>query len=314
MKKGKYLITGCAGFIGSNLVKKLYKDYELILVDDLSEGSITNLPQTLRAKIIKKKIQNIKNLKIKKLNGIFHFAAQSSVPLSLINYYKSSSNNLESSLKVFEYSKKFSAPVVYASSAAVYGNLPLGSDLRNKFSIKSPYAQDKLTTEHYAKMLFEIFKISSIGLRIFNVYGPGQPANSPYSSVIPIFIKRTLKSLPVVINGGFQTRDFIYIQDVIDIMQKSMKKLQKQKSFGIFNLCTGRSVKIEFLFNLIKKNIGTNPKVIRRKLDKFDPKKSSGTFNKLLKFLNLKKYNFTKLEDGLDMTIDHMRSFISWGV
>ena len=311
MKKKKYLITGCAGFIGSNLVKKLYKNYELILVDDLSGGSVINLPRTLRTKIIKKKIQDIKNLKIEKLNGIFHLAAQSSVPLSLTNYYASSSNNLESSLKIFEYSKKFSAPIVYASSAAVYGNLPLGNDHHNKFSIKSPYAQDKLTTEHYAKMLFEIFKISSIGLRIFNVYGPGQQANSPYSSVIPIFINRTLKNLPVVINGGFQTRDFIHIQDVIDIMLKSMQKLQKQKSFGIFNLCTGRSVKIKFLFNLIKKNIGTNPKVIRRKLDKSDPKKSSGTFNKLFKFLNLKKYNFTKLEDGLDMTIDHMRSFIS---
>ena len=140
MKKGTYLITGCAGFIGSNLVKKLYKNYELILVDDLSGGSIINLPRTLKTKIIKKKIQNIKNLKIKKLNGIFHLAAQSSVPLSLINYYESSSNNLESSLKVFEYSKKFSAPIVYASSAAVYGNLPLGSDRHNKFSIKSPYA------------------------------------------------------------------------------------------------------------------------------------------------------------------------------
>ena len=92
MKKGQYLITGCAGFIGSNLVKKLYKNYELILVDDLSEGSITKLPQTLRAKIIKKKIQNIKNLKIKKLNGIFHLAAQSSVPRSLTNYYERSSN------------------------------------------------------------------------------------------------------------------------------------------------------------------------------------------------------------------------------
>ena len=67
MKKGKYLITGCAGFIGSNLVKKLYKNYELILVDDLSEGSIINLPRTLKTKIIKKKIQNIKNLKIKNL-------------------------------------------------------------------------------------------------------------------------------------------------------------------------------------------------------------------------------------------------------
>ena len=307
MKKGTYLITGCAGFIGSNLVKKLYKNYELILVDDLSEGSITNLPQTLRAKIIKEKIQNIKNLKIKKLNGIFHLAAQSSVPLSLKNYYKSSSNNLESSLKVFEYSKKFSAPVVYASSAAVYGNLPLGNDQKEKFSITSPYAQDKLTVEYYAKILFEIFKISLVGLRLFNVYGPGQRHNSPYSAVIPIFINRMLKKLPVIINGGFQTRDFVYVQDVIDVMLMLMKKIQKQKTFQIFNFGTGRSVKIDFLFKLIKKNINVEPKIIRRKLDKFDPKKSSGTYKKISRYLNLKKYNFTKLENGLIKTIDSMK-------
>jgi len=107
MKKGRYLITGCAGFIGSNLVKKIYKKYELILIDDLSEGSIFNLPKKLRKKLIKKKIQNIKRLKVKKLDGIFHLAAQSSVPLSMKNFYESSKNNIESSLKVFEFSKKF---------------------------------------------------------------------------------------------------------------------------------------------------------------------------------------------------------------
>ena len=154
MKKGKYLVTGCAGFIGSNLVKKLYKNYELILVDDLSGSSINNLPKILRKKLIRKKIQNIKNLKTKKINGIFHFAAQSSVPVSLINFYESSINNLQSSLKVFQLSKKFSAPIIYASSAAVYGNLPSGNDKKNKFSIKSPYAQDKLTVEHFAKTFF----------------------------------------------------------------------------------------------------------------------------------------------------------------
>ena len=71
MKKGKYLITGCAGFIGSNLVKNLYKNYELILVDDLSDGSVTNLPSALRKKLIKNRIQNIKKLNVKKINGIF---------------------------------------------------------------------------------------------------------------------------------------------------------------------------------------------------------------------------------------------------
>ena len=307
MKKGKYLITGCAGFIGSNLVKKIYKNHELILVDDLSEGSALNLPKVLRKKLIRKRIQDIKKLKINKLKGIFHFAAQSSVPLSLNNFYKSSTNNIESSLKVFEFSKQFSVPVVYASSSAIYGNLPVGNDQKEKFSITSPYAQDKLTVEYYAKILFEIFKISSVGLRLFNVYGPGQRTNSPYSGVIPIFIKRMLKKLPVVINGGYQTRDFVYVQDVIDITLMLMEKIQKQKTFQIFNFGTGRSVKIDFLFKLIKKNLGVNPKIVRRKLDKFDPKKSSGTYKKIYRYLNLKKYNCTKLEDGLIKTIDSIK-------
>ena len=88
MKKGKYLITGCAGFIGSNLVKRIFKNYELILVDDLSEGSVSNLPKKLRKKLIKKKIQDINKLNVVKLRGIFHFAAQSSVPLSLKIFIK----------------------------------------------------------------------------------------------------------------------------------------------------------------------------------------------------------------------------------
>ena len=307
MKKRRYIITGCAGFIGSNLTKNLYKNCDLILVDDLSEGSVKNLPRVLRKKLIKKRIQDIKNLKTKKIHGIFHLAAQASVPLSLKNFYESSTNNLASSIKVFEISKKYSAPVVYASSSAVYGDLALGNDEVDKFSIFSPYAQDKLTVESYAKLLFKIFKIPSIGLRLFNVYGPGQRANSPYSSVIPIFIYRMLRKLPLIINGGFQTRDFVYINDVVDVMIKLMNKIQKQKIYKIFNLGTGRSVQIDLLFNLIKKKFKTSPKVVRKKLKKFDAKKSSGTFKKINKFLNLKKNYFTKLNEGLDETIDYMK-------
>ena len=306
MKKGKYLITGCAGFIGSSLVKNLYKNYELILVDDLSEGSVINLPSVLRKKLIKKKIQSIKKFNTKKINGIFHLAAQASAPLSLEEFYKSTANNILSSIKVFEFSRKYSVPVVYASSSAIYGNLPLGNDEVNKFSILSPYAQDKLTIENYAKMSHEVFRTSSVGLRLFNVYGPGQTATSPYSAVIPIFIYRMLKNLPIIINGGFQTRDFIYIDDVVNVMKKSMHKIQKKKICKNFNLGTGRSVKIEVLFNLVKKIIGTNPTIIRKNLEKHDPKRSSGTFNKLNSFLDLKKNNFTKIEDGLVKTINDL--------
>ena len=86
-----------------------------------------------------------------------------------------------------------------------------------------------------------------------------------------------------------------------------MKKLQKGKNFQIFNLGTGRSVKINKLFNLIEKNIGVKGKIKKRKLEKFDPKKSSGKYKKFLRFFNLKKYNFTELEDGLVETINYMK-------
>ena len=139
------------------------------------------------------------------------------------------------------------------------------------------------------------------------MYGPGQKSSSPYSGVIPIFINRMLKKLPVVINGGFQTRDFVYVNDVIDIMLISMRKIQKKKTFKVFNFGTGRSIKIDFLFQLIKRNLGANPKIIRRKLDKFDPRKSSGTYSKIYRYLNLRKYKCTELENGLIATINSVK-------
>ena len=305
MKKGKYLITGSAGFIGSHLVKKISNEYDLILVDDLSRGSLKFVPKKYKKKLIKKKIQDLHKANFKKLKGIFHLAAQSSVPFSLKNLNESSANNLSSSIKVFDLAKKYSVPIVYASSSAIYGHLSKGKDNLKKYSITSPYAQDKLTLETYAKMCFEVFKISSVGLRLFNVYGPGQNPNNPYSAVIPIFLNKMKKNISVTINGGYQTRDFIFVDDVIKIMLLSMKKVQDNKKYEIFNVGTGRSVTINYLYNLIKNKLGSKSKFKKRKLDKFDPKKSSGTFKKMNKFLNLKKSFFTKLENGIQKTIDY---------
>lgn len=303
MKKGKYLITGCAGFIGSHLAKTIFKDHDLILIDDLSEGKLKNLPLNFQKKIIKKKIQDLKNIKNQKLKGIFHLAAQSSVPLSISDFYNSSSNNVASSIKVFELAKKFNIPVIYASSSAIYGDLPIGNDNKKKFSITSPYAQDKLVLEDYAKMSYDVFGVSSVGLRLFNVYGPGQNSNSPYSAVIPIFLNRMKKNQTVIINGGYQTRDFIYVEDVVKIMILLMNKIQKKKKFNVFNVGTGKSITINYLYKLIKKKLRSKSKFKKRKLDKFDPKKSFGTLKKLNKFLNLKKNFFTKLENGIEKTL-----------
>ena len=149
--------------------------------------------------------------------------------------------------------------------------------------------------------------MSSIGLRFFNVYGPNQKADSTYSAVIPIFITKMRKNLPVTINGGYQTRDFVYIDDVIKIIKMSMKKIQSKKFNDVFNVGTGNSIRINDLHKLVKKNIKNNSKIIRRPLDKYDPKRSLGNFKKLRTFFNLKKNFFTKIEDGLTKTIDYKK-------
>ena len=115
------------------------------------------------------------------------------------------------------------------------------------------------------------------------------------------------KNLPVIINGGFQTRDFIFIDDVIKIIEISMGKVQSKKINNIFNVGTGRSININYLFKLIKKQIPNKSKVIKKSLDKFDPKISSGSFVKLKKIIKNKKFNFTKLEDGIIKTISSLK-------
>ena len=111
------------------------------------------------------------------------------------------------------------------------------------------------------------------------------------------------KNVPVTINGGYQTRDFIYIDDVLNIMKISMQIAQSKKDSIIFNVGTGRSVNINRLFRIIKNIVPNKSKIVRKKLDKFDPIKSSGTFKKFKKILKNKKLNLTRLEDGILKTI-----------
>ena len=120
-----------------------------------------------------------------------------------------------------------------------------------------------------------------------------------------IFISKMKKNLPVTINGGYQTRDFVYIQDVIKIIKISMKKIQSKNFNDVFNVGTGHSIKINDLFRLIKKKIKSNSKILRRPLGKHDPKRSFGNFRKLRKFLNLKENSFIKIQDGLTQTINN---------
>lgn len=298
-----FIVTGGAGFIGSNLVRELSKKNKVIIIDDMSSGRLSNVKKNRNIKIIRTKTQLIK--KIKKVNGIFHLAAQPSVPLSIKDPYKSTSNNILSSLKIFEIAKNQKIPILYASSSAVYGNIQKGSDQKDIFNILSPYALDKLYLENLAALYFNLFNVSSVGLRFFNVYGPNQDENNPYTGVIAKFINLAKKNKTLTVYGGHQTRDFIFIDDVVQICILVMNKLlsSKKKYYDIFNVGTGKEISINQFTKKLSLIMRKKIKIKKTQLPQEDPIKSLGEIKKIINFLKLKKSFFTSLDKGLPVTV-----------
>ena len=138
-----------------------------------------------------------------------------------------------------------------------------------------------------------------MGLRLFNVYGPKQDPGNPYSGVITIFFKNIINNENVVINGGHQTRDFINVYDVCKIMDKSMCLIEKNNICDVINVGTGVPCSINDLFEKIRSLCNKNPKIKRNQLEKSDPEISSGNFTKMNHILNLNKFNFLSLDEGL---------------
>ena len=308
MKKNNLLITGGAGFIGSHLAEALSQKNNLYIFDDLSSGKIENLKNIIKIKSVNfynKKIENF-NLN-KKFDGIFHLCAQTSVPVSMKFPEVSSKSNFISSLKVFEIARKQKIPIVYASSSAIYGNLIKGNDDTNKFDIISPYALDKFVLENFANLYCKIYNISSIGLRFFNVYGPRQDPNSPYSGVITNFLNKIDINKKLIIYGGQQTRDFIYVSDIVKALIKSMKILiNNKKSFNEnINVGTGKQISINDLYKKLCNIYAKDLPYLNKGYLSGDPLRSSGSFKKMEKILKLNINNFIKFNDGLKKTINN---------
>tara|TARA_Y100000996_G_C22541947_1_gene650339 strand:+ start:919 stop:1884 length:966 start_codon:yes stop_codon:yes gene_type:complete len=313
-KNKKFIITGGCGFIGSTLVDYLLSNKfadEILVIDDLSSGYKKNLLYSRKIKLINCKIQDFDtDLLDDDFCGIFHLAAQTSVPYSMDNFFASSSNNLLSTLKVIDIAKNLKIPVIYASSSAVYGNLPKGNDAIDETEILSPYAQDKLTMEYYFKISNQIFNVSSIGIRFFNVYGPKQDPSNPYSGVISIFIENLLNKKPVIVNGGYQTRDFIFVGDIANVLHLSMQRIN-QNDCLIFNAGTGVSISINDLLKKLIKLTQSQPEVIKKELPLGDPKESSGTYRKMEDILNIKTNSFYDLESGLLQTVKYIKDNVN---
>lgn len=251
----KIVITGGAGFIGSNLAEVLSKDNanEVIVLDDLSTGKLANTKE-MAIKFVNGSITDLELLQtiFKDVDYVLHQAAIPSVPRSINEPIASNNANITGTLNVLVAARDRNVKkVVYASSSSVYGDtpkLPKREDMTP--TPLSPYAVTKLTGEHYCNVFNEVYGLKTVALRYFNVYGPKQDPHSDYAAVIPKFVSRVLRDEPPLIYGdGQQTRDFTFVKDVVTANIRAMKS----DATGVFNIASGNRITIQELAELVMK-------------------------------------------------------------
>ena len=260
----KYAVTGGAGFIGSNLVKNLVeRGNEIIVIDNLNTGKKKNVKKNFKKiNFFEVDIRDFSTIEdiMKNVDGIFHEAALASVQDSFIIPDKFFDVNVKGTENIFKIGKKLGIKVVYASSSSVYGNpisIPIKeNDDKNPIN---PYAKTKLENdkmaEKYAKNGLKV-----IGLRYFNVFGPGQ--SKEYAGVIKLFLERIQQGLSPLINGdGLQVRDFVYVDDVVNA---NMLAMESNINGKFFNIGTGTTISVLDLANIIIKFSGLKLKPIHR--------------------------------------------------
>lgn len=253
----RFLVTGGSGFIGSHLVEALATlGHRVIVLDNFSTGKRENLQFAAMAnvEVIEGDIRDESTLNdvMPEVDGVFHQAALVSVPRSIQEPKLSFDINVNGTMNVFEAARRAGVKrVVYASSAAVYGDnsaLPL-SEGAQKMPL-SPYGLDKLQTEAIGQLYQSLYGLEPIALRYFNVYGPRQDPSSPYSGVISIFTHAILhEQAPVIFGDGLQSRDFVYVDDVVQANLAAM--FCSYDGFRVYNVGTGQASSLKELFYCI---------------------------------------------------------------
>jgi len=254
----KILVTGGAGFIGSHLVDRLIAEgSEVTVLDNFDAGKLDNLSGHKDLRIVKGDIRDYALIRrtVEDVDAVFHEAALASVVLSVKNPLVANEINVTGTLNLLKASSDMGVKrFIYASSAAVYGNT---SGPRKKEDMPldpaSPYGMSKLAAEKYAKIFYELYGLETVSLRYFNVYGPRQRFDEKwaYGGVISIFLDRLLKNMPPVIHGdGEQTRDFVYVKDVVEA---NMLALETSGAAGeVFNIGTGKRITVNKVAQILR--------------------------------------------------------------
>lgn len=248
----RILVTGGAGFIGSNLARYLsHQQNHVIVLDDLSTGHKKNIDDLVNERTIEFIEGSVTDLDLlqdsfQNIDYIFHEAALPSVPRSIKDPLTSNDVNINGTLNVLIAAKDTGVKkVIYASSSSVYGDTPTLPKLELMIpNPLSPYAVTKLTGEYYCQVFTNVFHLPTVILRYFNVYGPRQDPSSEYAAVIPKFIISVMNGQsPIIYGDGEQTRDFTYVDDVI---QANILAAESNAT-GVFNAAGGRRITINEL-------------------------------------------------------------------
>ena len=297
----KFVVTGGAGFIGSHIAKSLINEgHTVTIIDNLNTGKIENLKEILnQVDFVKGDIRDIELLKnkLKDVDGVFHEAALASVQESFSKIKEYTDVNVGGTENILKLAKEFGFKIVYASSSSIYGNpvkIPIEED--DPKNPINPYAQTKLDDENLATKYAQS-GVRVIGLRYFNVFGERQ--SQTYAGVIKKFVKKVRNNEPPIINGdGQQTRDFVYVDDVV---QANILAMKSNVDHGFFNIGTNSTITVLELANLIIDSFGLSLKPVHGPELPGDVKITKADISRAQKMLNWQPK--TRIEEWLKSTI-----------
>jgi UDP-glucose 4-epimerase len=263
MRTRSYLVTGGCGFIGSHLADRLIDlGYKVRILDNLSTGKRANAPAEAELVIGDVADEEVVRSVTRDVLGCFHLAAVASVEHSNKDPLGTNRVNLIGTLNVLRAASEMAAlPVVYASSAAVYGsNLAVPLSEASETRPLSVYGADKLACELHARVATHLHGLPTVGFRLFNVYGTRQDPSSPYAGVISIFADRMRNNEAITLHGnGEQVRDFVYVGDVVDMFVAAMAR--HKAGAIVCNVCTGTGISIRKLAETLAQITETEIKV-----------------------------------------------------
>lgn len=312
----KILVTGGAGFIGSNLCEFLLKKGCLVTcLDNLSTGNISNIKDFYHNKNFKFIEGDICDLKTcinatKDIQFVLHQAALGSVPRSIEDPIKTNEANISGFINmIFACKENNIERFIFASSSSVYGtskNSPKIEDIIGE--PLSPYSITKFVNELYAKNFSKLYKIDFIGLRYFNVFGKRQDPDGSYAAVIPKFIKKIIKGESPVINGdGTYSRDFTFIDNVIQMNILAILTKNKKALNQIYNTAYGDSTTLNDLVRILKKYLSDYNKNIKNIIPIHGPERTGDiphSLSSIVKGINLLGYNPKyNLEEGIKKSV-----------